>query len=254
MALDHAARLEGGADHAPEALVGGALRVPHGGPVHDLVEAGDHGACCHEATLFFVAVIAAAPFVGRWRHGGAWEREDLQGRTALTGFEPEFEVVRAVHVGEFVAGLAGPGVAAGQHHRRFPLGGEVRAFDVLVDLAEAGRRREIGQMRAACRLAGVRAGGAGPGDTAALDGDLLVQAPGSGMHVQKAADAEQRIGGALAEGGQHQVLADQDLAGGVDQQVIGEGGHGRYGNPGSRKMQVRPNPLLPLRERGGVRV
>ena len=58
--LDHAALLEGGADHPPHTDIAGIVAVPHRGPVHHLVEARDHRAFAEKADLLGIAEMAAA--------------------------------------------------------------------------------------------------------------------------------------------------------------------------------------------------
>src|SRR5439155_24949024 len=141
-------------------------------------EPGHHQTFGHEAGLFFAAVPAAAPFVGGGRYGRAGLRKDFQRRSAPARLEPELEIARAIDVGEFVAGLAGPGIAARQHQRRLPFRCQMRAFDVLVHFAEAWNSREIRPVHAFADLARIAARWSDPGDAPALEHDLLVLAPG----------------------------------------------------------------------------
>jgi hypothetical protein len=77
VAFDDAALGEGGFDDAPDAVVGGRGRVGDGGPVHDLVQAGDGEAAAEGLGLLVEAVVAAAALVGCGRDGGAGQRKDL---------------------------------------------------------------------------------------------------------------------------------------------------------------------------------
>jgi hypothetical protein len=220
MPLDDAARREGRLDHAPQAPIGGVLRVPHGRPVHDLVETRDHQAMGHELFLLRVTEIAAAPFISGRRHGRARQREYLEGRAAFPCLEPELEIVWAIHIRELVTRFAGPGVAAGQHERRLPFGRQMRALDMLVDLAEARHGGKLGFVDTLLDLALIMARGPDEGDPSRLDDDLPILLPGARMDVQKAPDAERCVGWALAKRRQHEILADADLICGIDQRVL----------------------------------
>ena len=220
MTLHHAPTGQGRLDHAPQPRVGRAVGVPHRRPVHHLVQTRHHQALGHEAGLLVAAVPAAAPLIGGRRHGRAGLAKDLHGRAAPTRLQPELQVARAVDVGELVTRLAGPGVAVRQDHGGLPLRGKVGALDVLVHLAEAGHGRQVGPVRPVRHLTAVTAGGAGPGDAAPLEDDLLVFEPGAAVHVQQPPDPESAVGGASAERGQGQVLADAHLGRSRDQQII----------------------------------
>src|ERR1700722_16917920 len=123
--------------------------------------------------------------------------------------------MRPVDIGEFVARLAGPGVAARQHESCFPFRRKMRAFDMFVDLAEAGNGRETRLVKVLARLAGIRSRRAEISDAPAFDDDLPVLLPRARMHIEQTADAQDFIRRPLAERGQGQVLADAYFLGGV---------------------------------------
>ena len=94
-------------------------------------------------------------------------------------------------------------------------------FDVLVDFAEAGDGGEQRITYTSFDLAAITADRADISDTAAGDDDLLVGHPLAGIHGQEAPNLDGEVGWLLAESHQHQMLADQNLGCGVEDQVIG---------------------------------
>ncbi len=94
----------------------------------------------------------------------------------------------------------------------------LRLVEALLDLARIGARR------------------ADEGDAPALDDDLPILVPGARVHVEKAPDPQGLVGGALAERGEHQILADADLVVGVDQVVVL---HRASSKPGTRTKKAR---------------
>ena len=58
------------------------------------------------------------------------------------------------------------------------------------------------------------------GDAATGDDDLLVFQPFAGMHRQQSSDFDRKIGGALAESHEDEVLPDGDLAGGIQYEIV----------------------------------
>src|ERR1700675_4716928 len=120
----------------------GIFGRPDGRPVHDFVEAHRHQGFFEEALLLVVTEPAAAMLIGRVWHRGAGRREYLERRAGAARGEPEFKILRAVHIGEFVARLARPSIAARQDQRRLPFRRQMRTFDMLMDFAETGRREE----------------------------------------------------------------------------------------------------------------
>jgi len=220
VAFDDAALFEGGADHAPQPVVGRIAGIGYGRPVHDFVEPGDHQAFGQEGLLFVVTEPAATPLVGGRRHGGARQGKDFHRRSAPARFQPEFQVAGAVDVGKFVARLTRPGHAMRHYQRRLPFGRQMGAFDMFVCLAEARHGRKIRLGKALVHLANITAGRADIGDTAALDDDLLIVEPCPGVDIEQSADAQQPVGGPASERRQHKILARPNLVGRVDQQVI----------------------------------
>jgi hypothetical protein len=69
VAFHDAALREGGADYAPHAVIARRGLVPHCGPVHHLVEAGNAEVLCKKAALLVVAKVSAAAFVSSRWHG-----------------------------------------------------------------------------------------------------------------------------------------------------------------------------------------
>ncbi len=103
---------------------------------------------------------------------------------------------------------------------------------MLVDLAEAGDRREPRLVDALADLALKFAGRADPGDAPTLDDDLPILAPGAGVDVKQAPDPQRPIGRPFAQCDEGEILTDAHLAGGVDPVVAlarwfaGPGGFG----------------------------
>lgn len=105
-------------------------------------------------------------------------------------------------------------------------------------------------MHALADLAGIAAGRPDPGDAPPLEDDLLILAPGAAVHIEQSADPQRAIGRAPAERRQHQVLADANLVGRVDQEVVGDRIHGLpHSTPVLSRAVVRLRgdlPALPL--------
>jgi hypothetical protein len=221
--LDHAATRERRADHPPHAGVAGVLGVPHRGPVHHFVEAGDAEVVGKEFELLVEAIVAAAFFPRARRHRGAGLDEHLERRAGAPCLLPELGVLWPVDVGELMACLAGPGIAARQHQGRLEFRRQMGGFDVLVHFAEPRHRREIRVTDAAGDLAGIRPARPDEGDASAADDDLLILEPLARMDCQQPADFDGEIGRKLSERHQRQLLPDGHLVTGIEDQVVGHG-------------------------------
>ncbi|MNL36040.1 hypothetical protein D3C87_1581060 [compost metagenome] len=165
------------------------FRVPHGRPVHHLVEACRHQALLKKGLLLVIPEITAAMLVGCGWDGGAGQGKNLQRRTGLAGLQPEFQRLCAVDIGKLVACLAGPGIAARQDEGCFPVRRQMRAFDMLVHFTKAGNGGKVRFVDTGAHFARIGAGLADIGDAAVLDDDFLIFRPCAGRNIQQPSDA-----------------------------------------------------------------